>query len=90
LTKASEKQQAAVLNDRNYQIAGSLSEYVAARGRTMLELAIGWLLAHREVSSVITGASSTTQIAANAASASWVLTPTELSEVNELLPDITL
>ncbi|HCE18164.1 MAG TPA: aldo/keto reductase, partial [Anaerolinea thermolimosa] len=49
------------------------------------ELAIAWLLAHPEVSSVISGVTRLEQLEANARAAEWVLTPSEVEEVESLL-----
>ena len=62
-----------------------LIEYAESRGHTILELAFSWLLAHRVVASVIAGASSAQQLSANAAAASWKLTPADLQEIDALL-----
>jgi aryl-alcohol dehydrogenase-like predicted oxidoreductase len=61
-----------------------LSDFAAARGRTVLELAIAWLLSNPLVPSVIAGATSPDQVRANAAATQWTLTPTERQEVAAL------
>jgi aryl-alcohol dehydrogenase-like predicted oxidoreductase len=58
--------------------------WAAVHGRTVSELAIAWLLAQPTVTSVIAGAMSPSQVVANAAAASWVLTPAEAAEVAAL------
>jgi aryl-alcohol dehydrogenase-like predicted oxidoreductase len=58
-----------------------LSDFAAARGRTVLELAFAWLLANPLVSSVVAGATSPEQVAANAAATQWSLTSAEREEV---------
>ena len=60
------------------------SEFAAARGRTVLELAIAWLLSNPLVPSVIAGATSPDQVRTNAAATQWTLTPAERAEVNAL------
>jgi aryl-alcohol dehydrogenase-like predicted oxidoreductase len=62
-----------------------LEAWAAERGHTILELAFAWLLGHEVVSSVIAGATSPEQIAANAATAAWALTPGEVEEVGKLV-----
>ena len=62
-----------------------LSEWAGDRGRTILDLAFAWLLAHAPVASVIAGATTPTQVRANAASADWRLTPADLATVDDLL-----
>jgi aryl-alcohol dehydrogenase-like predicted oxidoreductase len=61
-----------------------LIPFAAARGKSLLELAFGYLLARKEVASVIAGATSAAQVVANAGAGGWVLTPSELEEVAEL------
>ena len=57
----------------------ALERFAEERGRTLLELAIGALDSRPEVVSVIAGATSPEQVRANAAAASWQLTPGELA-----------
>jgi aryl-alcohol dehydrogenase-like predicted oxidoreductase len=71
-----------VLNDANLRIVERLEEFCAARGRTLLELAFGWLLAKPLVASVIAGASTPEQVRQNAAATGWELTPDEVAEVD--------
>ncbi len=61
-----------------------LSGFATARGRTVLELAIAWLLSNPLVPSVIAGATSPDQVRTNAAATRWTLTPTERDEVAAL------
>ncbi len=56
------------------------SEFAAARGHTVLDLAIAWLLSSPLVPSVIAGATSPDQVRTNAATR-WILTPAERAEV---------
>jgi aryl-alcohol dehydrogenase-like predicted oxidoreductase len=62
----------------------TLEAFCAARGRTLLELAFGWLLARPVTASVIAGATTPAQIEQNCRAASWVLTSAELAEVDRL------
>jgi aryl-alcohol dehydrogenase-like predicted oxidoreductase len=73
------------MTDTNYDKVEAMEKWAQERGHTMGELAHAWLLAHPEVSSVISGATKMEQIQANAASASWKLTPEELADVNKIL-----
>jgi aryl-alcohol dehydrogenase-like predicted oxidoreductase len=61
-----------------------LSGYASARGRSMLELAIGGLAAQPAVASVIAGATSPDQVRANAAAVAWRPSAEELRELAEL------
>jgi aryl-alcohol dehydrogenase-like predicted oxidoreductase len=60
------------------------SGFAAARGRTVLDLAIAWLLSNPLIASVIAGATSPDQVRSNAAAARWTLTPAERAEVAAL------
>jgi aryl-alcohol dehydrogenase-like predicted oxidoreductase len=75
----------AYMTDANYARLSTLEAWAMDRGRTLAELAHAWLLAHPEVSSVISGATGVAQLQANARSADWMLTAAELAEVNALL-----
>ncbi|QEU09470.1 aldo/keto reductase [Paracoccus yeei] len=59
--------------------------FAEARGHTILELAVSWLLAHPIVSSVIAGATKPGQVTANAKAAEWVLTAEDLAELDAIL-----
>ena len=74
-----------LLTEENLDKVEALTKFAESRGRTLLELAISWLLAHRVVASVIAGATSAEQVRNNAAAADWNLTPTDLDEVDSLL-----
>lgn len=73
------------MTDANYTRVEKLEAWAQERGHSMVELAHAWLLAHPEVSSVISGATKPEQIRENAGSADWALTGEELAEVNALL-----
>lgn len=76
---------ASIATDENFDRVERLRGFAESRGRTILELAIAWLLAHDVVASVICGASTAAQVATNAAAASWVLGADDLAEVDGLL-----
>lgn len=73
------------MTDANYDKVEAMESWAKERGHTMGDLAHAWLLAHPEVSSVISGATNIDQITANAASASWQLSADEFAEVNTIL-----
>jgi len=74
------------LTDRNYEMVDALGAFAAERGRTLLELAFCWLLSQSVVASVIAGATSPAQVAANAAAAAaWRLSPEDMQQVAALL-----
>jgi aryl-alcohol dehydrogenase-like predicted oxidoreductase len=71
----------------NYAILGRLTAFAEQRDHTLADLSIAWLLAEPAVASVITGASSPQQIAANAQAASWELDEAELAQVRTILEE---
>jgi len=64
----------------------ALIAFAEARHRTLLELAISWLLSRPQVASVIAGATSPEQVTTNAKAATWQLTPAELTEIDAIAP----
>ncbi len=69
---------------RNEAIQPQLKAWARARGRSLGELAMAWLLARPEIPSVIAGVSSPAQVEANARAADWVLSAEELAEVDAI------
>jgi len=65
-------------------VVDRLQAWAEERGHTPAELAIAWLLAHPEVSTVIVGARRPEQVLANARAVTWKLTPEERDEVTQL------
>jgi aryl-alcohol dehydrogenase-like predicted oxidoreductase len=72
------------LIDRNWVISEKLADYAEARGHTVLELAVSWLLAQAPVASVIAGATKPEQIAQNVLAGGWVLTAAELADIDAI------
>lgn len=73
-----------VATDGNLAAVDRLAAFAEARGHTVAELALAWLLGHGEVTSVIAGATTPEQVNANAAAAGWALGPDEVAEVAAL------
>jgi aryl-alcohol dehydrogenase-like predicted oxidoreductase len=73
-----------VLNDDNLRIVERLEQFCAARGRTLLQLAFGWLLTKPVVASVISGASTPEQVVQNAGAVGWQLGAAEVAEVDRI------
>jgi aryl-alcohol dehydrogenase-like predicted oxidoreductase len=73
-----------LLTDENLDRVEAFVGYAEAHGRTLLELAFSWLLAHDVVASVIAGATSVTQIRTNASAGGWKLSPKDLEEIDSL------
>ena len=72
------------LNETNWTGVEQLETFCASRGRTLLELAFGWLLSRPCLASVIAGATRPKQIEANVRAAGWTLTRDELDEVDRI------
>lgn len=73
----------------NYRRIARLTAWAEERGYTLADLAIAWVLAEPVVSTVLAGASSPEQMAANARAAAWKLSAEEVDEVRALLEDGT-
>ena len=73
------------IDDAMYDTIERLIAYAEARGRTMVDVAIGALAARPVVGSVITGATKAEQIRANAAAATWVPSSDDLAELDRIL-----
>ena len=84
--RLSEDKYASILSGENVEIVERLAQFAESRGHTILDLAFSWLLAHREVASVIAGATKAEQVRANVAAASWTLSAEEMAEVAQLVP----
>jgi len=72
--------------DEAGRVVDALSAFAADRGISMVQLAIGALLAQPAVSAVIVGATKPDQACANAAAADWVPTPEDLAEIDRIAP----
>lgn len=72
---------ASVATDENWDKVERLTAAAAARGHTILELAVSWLLGQDGVSSVLTGATGAEQVTANVAAAGWHLDEDDRTEV---------
>jgi aryl-alcohol dehydrogenase-like predicted oxidoreductase len=70
---------ASVANDENFDRVEALTEFAEARQHSVLELAVAWLAAQEGVGSVICGATTPEQVAANAAAADWRLSRDDLA-----------
>jgi aryl-alcohol dehydrogenase-like predicted oxidoreductase len=75
------------LTDENLAVVEALIQFAESRGRSLLELAISWLIAQPAVASVIAGATSASQVRANVMAAGWRLTEAELAALNATLAD---
>jgi len=71
-----------LLTDRNFDIVEGLEKFAAERGKTLLDVVIGWLASQDVVSSVIAGATKPEQIDQNAAAADFRLSAEEMAEID--------
>lgn len=75
------------LNEENLDLAERLRVYVATRGLSMAQVALGWLLSRSPVPAVTPGATRPDQIEANVAAAEWRPSEDDLDELDRLLAD---
>lgn len=73
------------MTDANYDRIEALTAWAQKREHSLGDLAQAWLLAHPQVSSVISGATSSEQMAENARAAAWALTAADMEEINQIL-----
>jgi len=74
------------LTDEAFDKVEALSSWAADHGHSVLDLAFAWLLAQPTVVSVIAGATKVEQVLANAATAGWRLSDSEVDEVDRIAP----
>jgi aryl-alcohol dehydrogenase-like predicted oxidoreductase len=72
------------INDTNWPVVEALEDFATQRGRTLLELAFGWLAAQPVVSSVIAGATRPEQVAANVRAVDWELSEEDLQSIDRV------
>ncbi|MDH7973227.1 aldo/keto reductase [Sphingomonas sp. AR_OL41] len=73
------------IDERTYDVIEALAAFAAARGVSMVDVAIGALLFQSSVGCVIAGATRASQVVANAAAADWVATADDMAELETLL-----
>lgn len=73
------------IDDRTYDVIEGLAAFAAARGRTMVDIAIGALLYQPAVACVIAGATKPAQAVSNAAAADWLPNVADMAELDALL-----
>ena len=72
------------LTDEKFDRIEALERYAEDRGLTLLQVAIGGLLGHHPVASVIAGATKPEQMRANVAAAEWEPTEDDLAALDEI------
>jgi aryl-alcohol dehydrogenase-like predicted oxidoreductase len=83
LSQLPEERAARVMSDRNFDQVDRLIAFAAERDRSILELAFAWLVAQPAMASVIAGATTPEQVAANVAAVDWQLSEADLAELDE-------
>jgi len=76
---------AKVLSDGHFDTVEALTKLAEDRGHSVLELAFAWLAAQPAIGSIIAGATSPAQVAANVAAVAWTLSAEDLAEIDSLL-----
>ncbi len=74
------------LTQRNWTAVEQLRALAEERGRTLLDLSLGWLASRPTMASVIAGATSPEQVDANVAAATARLDADELAAVDRICP----
>lgn len=73
-----------LFTEDNYNKLAKLEAFATARGHTVGDLAIAWLLAKPWISTVIAGARKLEQVTANLKAAAWKLTAEEVAELDNI------
>ena len=76
---------ARMLNDDAFAKVERFEDFARQRGKSMLDLAFGWLLSQREVPSVIAGATKPEQVESNVQAGEWRLSPEDMLTLAPLL-----
>ena len=76
---------ARALNDAAFDKVERFEDFAKQRGKTMLDLAFGWLLSQREVPSVIAGATKPEQVESNVKAGEWRLGAEDMLALAPLL-----
>ncbi len=74
----------AFVSDERWERVEALATYADELGRSVLDLAIGWLAAQDYIPSVIAGVTKPAQVKSNVAAASWQPTQAQLTEISQL------
>jgi aryl-alcohol dehydrogenase-like predicted oxidoreductase len=73
-------------NERALDGMEALEHFAAARGASVLQVALGGLAAKPAVASVIAGASRPEQVRTNALASDWIPTPADIAELESIAP----
>jgi aryl-alcohol dehydrogenase-like predicted oxidoreductase len=75
--------------ERNFSVLAKLESFAQQRSRSVAELALAWLMANPQVSTIIAGASNPEQLSANLKALDWKLSTEDLAEIEEILQEKT-
>ncbi len=73
-----------LLTDQNFEVVEQLTAFAAQHSLGVLDVAIGGLAARPTVASVIAGATSAEQVAANARAGRWQPSADDLAEIDRI------
>lgn len=73
------------LTDEAFDTVDVLTSWSADHGHSLLDLAFAWLAAKPAVASVIAGATRPEQVVANVAAGTWMLSATEIGEIDRIV-----
>jgi len=72
------------INPRNWRIVEALKSFAAARGHSLLELAMSWLASRPFIPSIIAGATRPEQVEQNIAAVGWTLSAADLAKIDRI------
>jgi aryl-alcohol dehydrogenase-like predicted oxidoreductase len=72
-----------VENERLYRVVDALDEVALETGKTVPQIAIGWLLTRPTISSVILGARNEAQLRDNLGAVGWSLSPEQIAKLDK-------
>ena len=72
------------LTEENFEIVDKLNAFAKKAGHSILELAFGWMASRPTTASIIAGATRPEQIDANVESIGWVMSHSEIDEVDKI------
>jgi len=73
------------LTDENFDLVEGVEAFAMERGLSMVQVALGWLLAQDAVPSVTPGATTAEQVASNVLAADWAPSSDDLAELEKVL-----
>lgn len=83
-----EQESQRLLTESKLRVVDKLDQFAKEQGRTLLELAFGWLLSKRLVASVIAGATRPEQVEQNVRAAAWAPTPEAVAQLEAITANV--